>query len=98
MNATVTGRDALLELEKCMDRAGFDWCKLVSIAKDNACAMCSEKVELAGWLKHKLKENYISMSAIHCIIHQKALCGKGLKVHNVMNNVVKTVNFFDQAV
>ena len=29
----------------------------------------------------------------HCIIHQENLCGKSLKMQNVMSVVVKTVNF-----
>ena len=29
----------------------------------------------------------------HCIIHQENLCGKSVKMQNVMSVVVKTVNF-----
>ena len=54
MKETVTGRDALLELEKCV---GFHWSKLVSVTLDGARAMCSEKVGLVGLFKHILKEN-----------------------------------------
>jgi hypothetical protein len=94
MKGTVTGRDVLFELEKCVDRAGLDWSKLVSVATDGAPAMCSEKVGLVGLLKAKLKENHgVNMTSIHCIIHQEALCGKKLKIEDVMNTVVKTINF-----
>ena len=57
MKGTVTGPDALLELEKCVDCGGFDWSKLVSVATGGACAMYSEKVGLVGLSKHELKEN-----------------------------------------
>ena len=54
---------------------------------------------LVGLLKNKYKENYdVLMSAIHCIIHQEPLCGKRLKVQDMINDVAKTVNLFDQKV
>ena len=82
-----------------MDCPGSDWSKRVSIATDGAHAICSKKVGPAGLLKNKLKENNdIFMSAIHCIMHQEALCGKRLKEQVVMNYVVKTVNLFAQEV
>uniref|UniRef100_A0A2C9M951 Uncharacterized protein n=1 Tax=Biomphalaria glabrata TaxID=6526 RepID=A0A2C9M951_BIOGL len=31
-------------------------------------------------------------AAIHCILHQEALCGKSLQLKNVMDVVVKTMN------
>ena len=94
MKGTVTGRDLMAELEKCIDRAGLDWSKLVSIATDGAPAMVSNNVGLVGLLRKKLDKDFgVSMSAIHCVIHQEALCGKHLKIQDVMNVVVKTINF-----
>ena len=58
--------------------------------------MYSKKVKLVGSLKNKLKENYASMSAIHCTIHEEALCGKRLKVQDVMNDVANALNLFVQ--
>jgi hypothetical protein len=97
MKGTVTGRDVLSELEKCVDqwsrwirlvKAGFScnrWC---------TCNVFQEKVRLVGLLKAQLKENYgVNMTSIHWLIQQEALCGKKLIVENVIKNLAKTVNF-----
>jgi len=65
------------------------------VATDGAPAMCSENVGVVGLLKAKLNSlgTTDTFSAIHCIIHQEALCGKSLKMKDVMDVVVKTVNF-----
>ena len=39
-----------------------------------------------------LRKNKINCVALHCIIHQEALCGKVPKIMNVMQSVIKTVN------
>ena len=73
-----------------MDRPGSNRSKIVLIATDGAHAVCSEKVGLADFLKNNPRKNYVvSMSGIYCIIHEEALCGKRLKVQDVMNYVVK---------
>lgn len=33
------------------------------------------------------------MRAYHCIIHQKSLCGKALKMEHVMSTITCAVNF-----
>ena len=81
------------ELEMCIERVWLDWSKLVAVATDGAPAMCSERVGLVGLLKNKVKKLGEYISAIHCIIHQEALCGKKIQMKNVMDAVVKTVNF-----
>ena len=95
MKGTTTGRDVFEELEACIDRCGLAWDKLVSVATDGAPAMCSEKVGVVGLIVEK--RNQLSLTtpfaAIHCILHQEALCGKSLQMNDVMDVVVKTVNF-----
>ena len=93
MKGTTTGVDIFRELENCVERADFDWHKLVSVATDGAPAMRSERVGLIGLLRDKMQTLGVSIQAIHCIIHQEALCGKRLDMNNVMIVVVKTVNF-----
>ena len=48
MKGTVTARDVLLKLYKCVDCPGLDCSKLASIATDGAPAMCSEKMGLVA--------------------------------------------------
>ena len=68
------------ELEMCIERAGLDWSKLVAVATDGALAMCSERMGLVGLLKDKVKKLGEYISAIHCIIHQEALCRKKIQM------------------
>ena len=95
MKGTTTGRDLFEEVEACIDKCGLAWDKLVSVATDGAPAMCSEKVGVVGLIVEK--RNRLSLTgpfaAIHCILHQEALCGKSLQMKDVMDVVVKTVNF-----
>ena len=37
------------------------------------------------------RKNKINGVALHCIIHQEALCGKVLKMMNVIQSVIKMV-------
>ncbi|XP_075692926.1 general transcription factor II-I repeat domain-containing protein 2-like [Rhinoderma darwinii] len=95
MKGTTTGRDIFKELEGCINTAGLPWDKLVSVATDGAPAMCSENVGVVGLLKAKRNQLSLSspFSAIHCILHQEALCSKSLKMKEVMDFVIRTVNF-----
>ncbi|XP_055901518.1 general transcription factor II-I repeat domain-containing protein 2B-like [Biomphalaria glabrata] len=57
--------------------------------------MCSEKVGVVELMVQKRYQLSLAgpFAAIHCILHQEALCGKSLQTNNVMDVVVKTVNF-----
>ncbi|XP_066239740.1 general transcription factor II-I repeat domain-containing protein 2-like [Saccopteryx leptura] len=94
MTGMTNGQDIFQELEACIDRCGLPWDKLVSVATDGAPAMCSQKAGVVGL---KDKRNRLSLSgpfaAIHCILHQEALCAKNIQLKEVMDVVVKTVNF-----
>ncbi|XP_066213931.1 general transcription factor II-I repeat domain-containing protein 2-like [Saccopteryx leptura] len=95
MTGMTNGQDIFQELEACIDRCGLPWDKLVTVATDGAPAMCSQKAGVVGLLKDK--RNWLSLSgpfvAIHCILHQEALCAKNIQLKEVMDVVVKTVNF-----
>ncbi|KAM4021765.1 general transcription factor II-I repeat domain-containing protein 2-like [Anomaloglossus baeobatrachus] len=95
MKGTTTGHDIFKELEDCINTAGLPWDKLVSVVTDGAPAMCSENIGVVGLLKAKRNQLSLSgpFSAIHCILHQEALCGKSVQLKEVMDFVVKTVNF-----
>jgi len=45
-----------------------------------------------GFIGLLLKSN-VNVPAIHCIIHQEALCGKIMKLDGVMNTVFKITYF-----
>ena len=44
------------------------------------------------WSRWIAKKDQANCVALHCIIHQEALCRKVLKMMNVMQNVIKMVN------
>ena len=62
---------------------------LVSVGKaldEMSLSLCGRQVvEL-------LTKNEINCVALHCIIHQEALCGKVLKMMSVMQSVIKMVD------
>ena len=96
LRSTTTGRDIFLALENCMKKHGLPWDKLVCLATDGAPAMCSSNVGVVGLVKKKLNNleaNEINFISVHCILHQGALCSKSLQMKEVMDLVVKTVNF-----
>jgi len=95
MKGTMTGRDIFHQLEACIDKSKLKWEKLVSVATDGAPAMCSDRVGVVGLLKEKRNQLCLSrpFTAVHCIVHQEALCAKSLQMKDVMDVVVKTVNF-----
>lgn len=96
LKGTTTGRDIFQGLEECIEKAALPWNKLVSLATDGAPSMCSENIGVVGLLKTKLNSLNIpgiSFTSIHCILHQEALCSKSLQMKEVMDVVVKTVNF-----
>uniref|UniRef100_A0A8C3ISY3 Uncharacterized protein n=1 Tax=Chrysemys picta bellii TaxID=8478 RepID=A0A8C3ISY3_CHRPI len=96
LKGTTTGHDIFQGLEECIEKAVLPWNKLVSLATDGAPSMCSENVDVVGLLKTKLNSLNIpgiNFSSIHCILHQEALCSKSLQMKEVMDVVVKTINF-----
>ena len=96
LKGTTTGRDIFQTLEKCIDKYGLPWDRLVCLATDGAPAMRSTPIGVVGYVKNKLnslgkeKVNFVS---VHCILYQEALYCKNLQMREVMDVVVKTVNF-----
>ncbi|XP_043409097.1 general transcription factor II-I repeat domain-containing protein 2B-like [Chelonia mydas] len=96
LKGTTTEHDIFQGLEGCIEKAALPWNKLVSLATDGAPSMCSENVGVVGLLKTKLNSLNIpgiSFTSIHCILHQEALCSKSLQMKEVMDVIVKTINF-----
>ncbi|CAM5161300.1 unnamed protein product [Natator depressus] len=95
LKGTTTGHDIFQGLEWCTEKAALPWNKLVSLATDGAPSMCSEN-GVVGLLKTKLNSLNIpgiSFTSIHCIFHQEALCSKSLQMKEVMDVIVKIINF-----
>lgn len=96
LKGTTTGHDLFQSLEKCIEKYCLPWEKFVSLATDGAPSMCSQNVGVVGLLKNKLNSLEtvgINFTSIHCILHQEALCSKSLQMKEVMDVVVKTINF-----
>ncbi|XP_072395270.1 SCAN domain-containing protein 3-like [Diabrotica undecimpunctata] len=84
---TTKGKDIYEAVKKTVDRiGGFDKCS--AIATDGALSMTGKKIGLVGLLR----ENGVTCSTIHCIIHQGALCGKSVKEDQVFQTVIKIIN------
>ncbi|XP_056629866.1 general transcription factor II-I repeat domain-containing protein 2A-like [Diorhabda sublineata] len=84
---TTKGKDIYEAVKKAVDRiGGFDKCS--AIATDGAPSMTGKKTGLVGLLR----ENGVTCPAIHCIIHQGALCGKSVKQNQVFQTVSKIIN------
>ncbi|XP_076812884.1 general transcription factor II-I repeat domain-containing protein 2B-like [Clavelina lepadiformis] len=96
LKGTTTGRDIFQALEKCFEKHGLPWDRLVCLATDGAPAMRSSNVGVVGLVKNKLNSletERINFASVHCILHQDALCSKSLQMKEGMDVVVKTVNF-----
>ena len=88
LKGTTTGHDIFQALEKCIEKHGLPWDRLVCLATDGAPAMRSSSVGVVGFVENKLnnhrteKVNFVS---VHCILHQEALCSKSLRMKEVMD-------------
>jgi len=95
MKGTTTADDIFQTLVGTLDKLGVDWAKTVSLATDGAPQMIGKKAGVPTKLKEKVLVVNPSHQVhnVHCIIHREMLCSKTLKMDNVMDVVVKTVNF-----
>ncbi|XP_078495358.1 general transcription factor II-I repeat domain-containing protein 2-like [Ciona intestinalis] len=71
-----------------------DWNKLVGVTTDGAPSMVGKRSGCVALLKSKFNEiTNKELITYHCIIHQEALVLKVLQMKNIMNVVIKSVNF-----
>ncbi len=69
-----------------LDRLEVDWSRTVSVATDGSpLTKLKEKIQ-----KENPSQKFWNFD---CILHQEAFCSKTLKMDNIMNVVIKTVNF-----
>ena len=91
LKGTTTGRDIFQAVEKCINKYGLLWDRLVCLATDGAPAMRSSRI--VGNKLNSLGMEKVNFVSVHCILHQEALCSKNLQMRKVIDVVVKTVNF-----
>lgn len=95
MTDTTTSNDIYSSLIGALDRLEVEWSRAVSVATDGVPSMVGKKAGVVTKLKEKIQKENPSQKFwnFHCILHQEALCSKTLKMDNIMNVVIKTVNF-----
>ncbi|XP_074513446.1 general transcription factor II-I repeat domain-containing protein 2A-like [Sebastes fasciatus] len=93
MHGQTTAQEIFRQLCDAIVDAGLPWKRFVGITTDGAPSMTGRKNGLVALVQRKLEEEGVEEAiALHCIIHQQALCNKCLKFDNVMSVVVKCIN------
>ena len=94
MKNTTTGPDILKALLQCLAAKNFS--RLVSITTDGVPSMVRKNKGAVSLLQKHMKNNEINNNNIvklQCLIHQEALCAKVASLKNILDVVLKTVNF-----
>ncbi|KAL6466076.1 hypothetical protein MHYP_G00262090 [Metynnis hypsauchen] len=93
MHGQTTAQEIFHQLCDAIENAGLPWKRFVGITTDGAPSMTGRKNGLVALFQKKLEEENVEEAiALHCIIHQQALCSKCMKFDNVMSVVVKCIN------
>lgn len=90
LESTTQGKDIFLKIKECIEKKALSWDKLISICTDGAPAMIGKINGCVALLQNFLGRNLFSY---HCIIHQEALCGKDMELDEIMNPVVRCINY-----
>ena len=94
IKGTTTGEDIYEKVCQTMNGLELDWAKLASVTTDGAPSMVGSKKGVLARINQEMdRHNHSHPIAIHCLIHQQALCSKSLKWDSVMKIVVSCVNF-----
>ncbi|KAM8774793.1 general transcription factor II-I repeat domain-containing protein 2-like [Rhynchonycteris naso] len=94
IKATITGEDIYEKVSQTVKDLELDWAKLASVTTDGVPSMVGSKKGVIAHINQEMdKRNHSHPIAIHCFIHQQALCSKSLKWDSVMKIVVSCVNF-----
>ncbi|KAJ3581773.1 hypothetical protein NHX12_016251 [Muraenolepis orangiensis] len=93
MHGQTTAQEIFRQLCDAIADAGLPWKRFAGITTDGAPSMTGRRNGLVALVRRKLGEEGVEEAiALHCIIHQQALCSKCLKFDNVMSVVVKCIN------
>ncbi|XP_004213339.2 general transcription factor II-I repeat domain-containing protein 2-like [Hydra vulgaris] len=90
MKGTTKGEDILSEVKKTMIKFDLPETKLSGVTTDGASSMKGKNIGFVALFKKSINHNILSY---HCIIHQEQLCAKVLKMKEVVEIVIQTVNF-----
>ena len=92
---TTTASDIFTALIGALERVGVDWSRVVSLATDGVPSMTGRKAGIGTKFREKVQDTNggCDFWTFHCILHQEALCCKSLRMNNVMEVVVRTLNF-----
>ncbi|XP_066121047.1 general transcription factor II-I repeat domain-containing protein 2-like [Saccopteryx bilineata] len=94
IKGTTTGEDIYEKFSQTVKDLELDWAKLSSVTTDGAPSMVGPKKGVIARINLEMdKLNHSHPIAIHCLIHQQALCSKSLKWDSVMKIVIRCVNF-----
>ena len=95
MKNTITGADILKALLRCLAAKNLDFSRLVSITTDGAPSMVGKNKGVVSLLQKHMENKEINNNIVklQCLIHQEALRAKVASLKNIMNVVLKTVNF-----
>lgn len=96
LKGTTTGEDIFREVKSAMEQYDLQWCKLIGICTDGARSMVGSHKGFVGILKEKATDLNVQkddLIILHCIIHQQSLCSKSIRFNNVMDVVIKIINF-----
>lgn len=95
LHGNTRGEDIFLQLLDVFNVYDLKWEKFKNVTTEAAKNMTVHNTGLIGIINKKLKELNITQPPLqlHCIIHQHALCAKLLNLNNVMNIVVKSINY-----
>ncbi|XP_076850343.1 general transcription factor II-I repeat domain-containing protein 2A-like [Brachyhypopomus gauderio] len=93
LHGQTTAQEIFWKLCDAIVDAGLLWKSFAGITTDGAPSMKGRKNGLVALVQRKLEEEGVEEAiALHCIIHQRALCSKCLKFESVMSDVVKCIN------
>ena len=88
------GSDLCNAVSDAIEKSNLKWSQLVGVTTDGAPSMIGKESGLVTLLRKKAMDNSESdLIHYHCIIHQEALVACVLTMNDVMNVVVKSVNF-----
>ena len=93
---TTTVADLLKALLQCLEVKNLNYFGLVPTIADGAPSMLGKNKSVVSLLQRHMENNGINNSIVklQCLIHQEAVCAKVASSKNIMDVVVKTVNFF----
>ena len=95
MKNTTTRADILKALLQCLAAKNLNLSRLVSKTTDGSPPMVEKNKGVVSLVQKHMKNNEINNNIVklQCLIHQEALCAKVASLKNIMDVVVKTVNF-----